>query len=226
MICLTSGKIPAIHAAVDTLDESTYRALNNTPLLQLVLSVSGTVRGAASLPIRRAHPRQGQGPRVSLRNAPFRLLPSTMGNLDLAVLRPENQRPTHVTPRIAALAAGLFREQLVVLGRPPSAVTRRSAGSGGIDGWMGKVKDERSSLLRAIAMALCPEGTQSIEAPTRWRLHPRQPFMQRVGLVHLSGMVPKAFFEVRELGQGSGLIDADILLVIGRGRRSRAHWRG
>jgi hypothetical protein len=91
---------------------------------------------------------------------------------------------------------------------------------------MGKAKDERSSLLRAIAMALCPEGTQSIEAPTRWRLHPRQPFMQRVGLVHLSGMVPKAFFEVRELGQGSGLIDADALLVVGRGRRSRAHWRG
>jgi DNA (cytosine-5)-methyltransferase 1 len=130
MICLTSGKIPAIHAALDTLDDPTYRALNNAPLLQLVLSVSGTVRGAASLPIRRAHPRQGQGPRVSSHSAPFRLLPSTMGNLDLAVLRPENQRPTHVTPRIAALAAGLFREQLVVLGRPPSAVTRRSAGSG------------------------------------------------------------------------------------------------
>ena len=115
-------QIPAIHAAVDTLDESAYRAPRDAPLLQLVLNV----RGAASLPMRRAQTRQGQGPRVSLRNAPFRLLPSTMGNLDLAVLRPENQRPTHVTPRIAVLAAGLFREQLVVLGRRPSAVTRRS----------------------------------------------------------------------------------------------------
>ena len=154
------------------------------------------------------------------RSTPFRLLPSTMGNLDLAVLRPENQRPTHVTPRIAALAAGLFREQLVVLGRRPSAVTRRS---GGRVIWGGNPKDERSSLLRAIAMALCPEGTQSIEAPTRWRLHPRQPFMERVGLVHISGLIPKTFFEVRGLGN-----DLDWLVwtfFVGRGSRSRAHRR-
>jgi hypothetical protein len=196
-------QIPAIHAAVDTLDESAYRAPRDAPLLQLVLNV----RGAASLPMRRAQTRQGQGPRVSLRNAPFRLLPSTMGNLDLAVLRPENQRPTHVTPRIAVLAAGLFREQLVVLGRRPSAVTRRS----GRGVWGGNAKDEWSSLLCVIAMALCLEGTQSIEAPTRWRLHPRQPFMERVGLVHIRGLVPKTYFEVRALGPRSGLIDADAL---------------
>ncbi|KAF8262785.1 S-adenosyl-L-methionine-dependent methyltransferase [Lactarius quietus] len=177
--------IPAIHAALDTLDESTYRTLRDTPLLQLVLNASGTIRGAASLlPLRRVRAPQDQGPRVSLRSAPFRLLPSTMGNLDLAVLRPENQRPTHVTPRIAELAAGLFREQLIVLGRRSSAVTQRRAG-----GWSGNAKDERSCLLRAIAMALCPEGTQSIEAPTSWRLHPRQPFMRRVGLVDIRGLV-------------------------------------
>lgn len=148
--------------------------------------------------MRRTQMRQGQGPGVPSRSTPFRLLPSTIGNLDLAVLRPENQRPTHVTPRIAALAAGLFREQLVVLGRRPSAVTRRSGGSAT---WGAKPKEERSALLRAIAMALCPEGTQSIEAPTRWRLHPRQPFMERVGLVHISGLVSKTFFEVRGLGK-------------------------
>ncbi len=153
--------------------------------------------------MRRAHTRQGQGPRVSSHRAPFRLLAPTMGNLDLAVLRPENQRPTHVTPRIAALAAGLFREQLVVLGRRPSTapVTRRRAGEfagtsgGGRRG--GNAKEERSSLLRAVAMALCPEGTQSVEAPVRWRVHLRQPFMHRVGLVDVRGLVPKALFEVR-----------------------------
>lgn len=38
------------------------------------------------------------------------------GKLDLAVLRPENQTTTHVTPRIALLAQGLFRETMFVLG--------------------------------------------------------------------------------------------------------------
>ena len=42
-----------------------------------------------------------------------------MGNPDLAVLKAENQNPTHVTPRIAALAQGLVREELVVVGPPP-----------------------------------------------------------------------------------------------------------
>ena len=42
-----------------------------------------------------------------------------IGNPDLAVLKAENQNPTHVTPRIAALAQGLVREELVVVGPPP-----------------------------------------------------------------------------------------------------------
>ena len=37
-------------------------------------------------------------------------------NQDLAVLKVENQNPTHVTPRIAALAEVLVREKLVVVG--------------------------------------------------------------------------------------------------------------
>lgn len=44
-----------------------------------------------------------------------------LGNLDLAVLKTENQNPTHVTPRIATLAQGLVREELVVVGPPPPA---------------------------------------------------------------------------------------------------------
>lgn len=43
-----------------------------------------------------------------------------LGNVDLAVLRPENQNPTHVTPLIATLTAGFFREMLVVVGPPPT----------------------------------------------------------------------------------------------------------
>ncbi|KAL4067275.1 S-adenosyl-L-methionine-dependent methyltransferase [Scleroderma yunnanense] len=41
------------------------------------------------------------------------------GNPDLAVLRTENQIPTHVTSRIAQLAAKLFKERLIVVGRRP-----------------------------------------------------------------------------------------------------------
>lgn len=45
-------------------------------------------------------------------------------NLDLAVLKVENQNPTHVTPRIAALAHGFVREALVVVG-PPAPVRKK-----------------------------------------------------------------------------------------------------
>ncbi|TCD63769.1 hypothetical protein EIP91_004952 [Steccherinum ochraceum] len=41
------------------------------------------------------------------------------GNLDLAVLRPDKQNQTHVTPLIDRLAEGLFREHLIVVGPPP-----------------------------------------------------------------------------------------------------------
>ena len=37
-------------------------------------------------------------------------------NIDLVVLKAENQYFTHVTPRIATLAEGLVREELVVVG--------------------------------------------------------------------------------------------------------------
>lgn len=62
---------------------------------------------------------------IRSRPTPPQLLRTTLssypaiGNVDLAVLRPEAQNPTHVTPLIAKLAAGLFRENLVVVGPPP-----------------------------------------------------------------------------------------------------------
>lgn len=48
-------------------------------------------------------------------------IPVIKGNVnrDLAVLRPENQNATHVTPRIAKLATGWFKERLVVVGSHP-----------------------------------------------------------------------------------------------------------
>jgi DNA (cytosine-5)-methyltransferase 1 len=40
-------------------------------------------------------------------------------SLDLAVLRPENQNPTQVTPSIKDLATGWFRERLDIIGNRP-----------------------------------------------------------------------------------------------------------
>ncbi|KAF9486388.1 S-adenosyl-L-methionine-dependent methyltransferase [Pholiota conissans] len=47
-----------------------------------------------------------------------------LGNIDLAVLKPENQNPTCVTPRIAKLAEGYFREEIIVVGSPPGPVDK------------------------------------------------------------------------------------------------------
>lgn len=49
-----------------------------------------------------------------------RIFPQLSKNLDLTVLRPENQNPTHVTPLIDQLAQGWFNERLHVVGvKPP-----------------------------------------------------------------------------------------------------------
>ncbi|KAH9984055.1 S-adenosyl-L-methionine-dependent methyltransferase, partial [Russula compacta] len=168
--------IPTIFTAIGTLDDDTVRALRSAPLLRLILASPSDKSGrsiTASRPLRPPH-----HPHLPARRVPSRL-PSGVGSLDLAVLRPENQHPTHVTPRIAALATGLFREQLVVLGRRlPAPLSRRGTGAN-------ISKRERGTLMRALAMALCAEGTQTIEAPVSWRVHPRRPFMHRLGDVVL-----------------------------------------
>jgi len=134
-----------------------------------------------------------------VRRAPSRL-PVGVGNLDIAVLRPENQHPTHVTPRIAALATGLFREQLVILGRRLPVPRSRRGTRVGIS------KKERSTLMRALAMALCAEGTQKIEAPASWRVHPRRPFMHRIALCDVRGLLPRVVFEVRPLRDAGAVV--------------------
>lgn len=174
--------------ALDTLDESTARTLRSAPLLRRTLASPADGRSRSMTDSHRLRPHQHS--RIHPRRAPFRL-PATVCNLDLAVLLPENQHQTHVTPRIAALAADLFREQLVVLGRHlPAPRFRRGIGANVSTG-------ERNALVRALAMALCAEGAQIIEAPVDWRIHPRRPFMRRIALRGERGLPPKVVFEVR-----------------------------
>jgi hypothetical protein len=78
-------------------------ALSSSPFLERLLAPQPNVRP------------------LQQRNAPI-LYPRPfplVGNLDVAVLRPEMQNPTHLTPLIASLSAGLIREQLVVVGPRP-----------------------------------------------------------------------------------------------------------
>ena len=52
-----------------------------------------------------------------------------VGNVDLAVLKRENQTQTHVTPLIDSYANGFFREKLYVIGPPlkrPPALSREA----------------------------------------------------------------------------------------------------
>ncbi|KAI0652489.1 S-adenosyl-L-methionine-dependent methyltransferase [Trametes meyenii] len=51
---------------------------------------------------------------------------SISGNLDLTVLQPQHQYPTHVSPLIGSLALGLFHENLHVVGAPPKHPNRQA----------------------------------------------------------------------------------------------------
>ncbi|PFH48401.1 hypothetical protein AMATHDRAFT_5836 [Amanita thiersii Skay4041] len=100
---------PELQTIVQGLEE--YNRLKTVPIIKRLL------REASSQPsrIRKLRPSLSK-PRNRLphNNLAF------SGNLDLAVLSPENQNVTCVTPHIAALAEGLVQEELIVVGpRPP-----------------------------------------------------------------------------------------------------------
>ncbi|KAI0778984.1 S-adenosyl-L-methionine-dependent methyltransferase [Trametes elegans] len=102
------------------------------------------------------HPRP-----VRQRTRPRLNLVSSTGSLDLAVLRPENQNPTHVTPHIDNIAQGLFEEHIQVVGPPPKAPPPLSS------------KRRRDAMHLAIAKLANRENDNNIqlEFPRNQRLH-------------------------------------------------------
>ncbi|TFK42046.1 S-adenosyl-L-methionine-dependent methyltransferase [Crucibulum laeve] len=82
--------------------------IRNSPVIRRLLR-------RAPAPSQRNHTPRVDGPRN--RQAPKNR--AMIGNPDLAVLKPENQNTTRVSPRIAALSEGLIREVLDVVGPPP-----------------------------------------------------------------------------------------------------------
>jgi DNA (cytosine-5)-methyltransferase 1 len=99
-------KVPDVRAALEGLDDSDELA--NHPILRHVLRKGPTI---SRMPTHARHVHRPSRSHPQLRRLP--------GNVDLAVLRRENQTATHVTPRIDSYAHGLFREQLCVVGPPP-----------------------------------------------------------------------------------------------------------
>nr|ANR76343.1 DNA methyltransferase [Ganoderma lucidum] len=110
--------VPLISSILED-DPSLKKTITSRPFVQKILGNAGARPNP--YPVRRI-------PTLADSRAPrpnrTLLEPNTMtGNPDLAVLRPENQRPTHVTPLIDTLALGLFREHLQVIGAAPKRLT-------------------------------------------------------------------------------------------------------
>lgn len=94
--------------------------LENVPVVKHILR-----KAPSSSPTRSRRIPQANMPEPRNRQLPYNHAMS--GNLDLAVLKPENQNVTHVTPRIAELLRGLVKEEVYVIGaRPPPLDSNRN----------------------------------------------------------------------------------------------------
>ena len=106
------SQIPEIQQALD--DDDMLEGLKSKPLIRRLFR-----RAPLASPEASRRPRYRDLPPSRPRLPPP--IKSLLGaDLDLAVLKPENQTQTHVTPLIASLAHGLVYEELFVVGgRPP-----------------------------------------------------------------------------------------------------------
>jgi DNA (cytosine-5)-methyltransferase 1 len=127
-----SPQVPDILAALEGLDNGDE--LSRHPILHGILQKGPSIPRAA---INTRHLHRPSHPRVQKLQL--------AGNIDLAVLRRENQTATHVTPRIDSYARGLFQEQLCVVGPPPV----RSRGPS-----PAQERDMRARLLRLLGNTL------------------------------------------------------------------------
>lgn len=85
----------------------------NVPFIKKILH-----RAPISIDSARRRPAEANGPRMK------RFSNYNKSNIDVEVLKNENQNPTCVTPPIANISQGLFRERLMVVGSPPPPVNK------------------------------------------------------------------------------------------------------
>ncbi|KAH9849210.1 S-adenosyl-L-methionine-dependent methyltransferase [Lenzites betulinus] len=100
-------------------------------------------------------------PRSQVRPPPTINLDSLTRKLDLLVLRPDKQNPTHVSGLIDSLALGLFHEHLKVVGPPPKHPTKHV---------LKRRRDAMRLALAKLANCCADEKTPTITFPAvrRW----------------------------------------------------------
>lgn len=93
---------------LNAMGDPAYERISNSPLIKGLLLDAG-------LSVRPPSPQQARRP-PAVRLPPSISTRACINNVDLRVLRPENQNRTYVTPLISQLAKGLFREKVRVAG--------------------------------------------------------------------------------------------------------------
>lgn len=116
---LLNSDVFSLQMAVDALasDSPELSHLYNNPIISVLLEHSSQA-GSSAAATNAAH----HHPLITIpHHAPTRF---GVNNLDLAVLRPENQERTHITPLINQLASNpvYFRERLQVIGPQPMPI--------------------------------------------------------------------------------------------------------
>ncbi|KAF8913180.1 S-adenosyl-L-methionine-dependent methyltransferase [Gymnopilus junonius] len=96
------------------LDNRESQKIMNVPFVKKILQ-----RAPLSTDTARRRPTQTNGPRMIQNFKNY-----NKSKIDLEVLKNENQNPTCVTPGIAKLSEGLFRERLMVVGSPPAPINK------------------------------------------------------------------------------------------------------
>ncbi|KAJ3571618.1 hypothetical protein NP233_g3648 [Leucocoprinus birnbaumii] len=117
-------------------------------------------------------------------------------NPDLAVLKQENQNPTHVTPLIASLARGFINEELIVIGPPPPK--ERSQAENAM-----RAKAQLGILWKLIERAR--GGILGVDWKKEDRVTPRSNYLRKVevgGVVYKPGdfvLVPRGKYGSKDL---------------------------
>lgn len=99
--------MPFVRTVIDGCEPDVRRRVLDAQFIADLLRRQSTPHVQTSVPRPRVPPPQ------------YVNLTSLTGNLDLLVLQPEKQNPTHVSALIDVLALGLFHEHLKVVGPPP-----------------------------------------------------------------------------------------------------------
>ncbi|THH08718.1 hypothetical protein EW146_g8903 [Bondarzewia mesenterica] len=149
------------------------------PLIAVAVAEQDNAQGLLSLPLIR-HILEGQNLDLPLsqgssasqhrRGRPSPLQGIALGNLDLAVLRPENQNQTQITPLISMLATGLFQGQLAVVGAPLKTPTKGEQKC--------RCDNEYALVVQFVRTAL--EDKKPIRSRPEWRRKPRSPWLNTV----------------------------------------------